>query len=47
MNVKPAVRARRIRFSYPTGSLERHFVRGDLTPLLGRLGQQSSKSQFD
>ena len=30
MNVKPAVRARRIRFSYPTGSLERHFVRGDL-----------------
>jgi predicted metal-dependent hydrolase len=28
--VKPVVRARRIRFSYPTGSLERHFVDGDL-----------------
>jgi predicted metal-dependent hydrolase len=27
---KPAVRARRIRFSYPTGSFERHFVDGDL-----------------
>ncbi|MCV7192264.1 metal-dependent hydrolase [Mycolicibacterium brumae] len=27
---KPAVRARRIRFSYPTGSLDRHFVDGDL-----------------
>jgi predicted metal-dependent hydrolase len=28
--VKPVVRARRIRFSYPTGSLERHYVGGDL-----------------
>ena len=28
--VKPAVRARRIRFSYPTGSLRKHFVDGDL-----------------
>jgi predicted metal-dependent hydrolase len=28
--VKPGVRARRIRFSYPTGSLQRHFVGGDL-----------------
>jgi uncharacterized protein len=28
--VKPVVRARRIRFSYPTGSLQRHFVGGDL-----------------
>ena len=28
--VKPVVRARRIRFSYPTGSLQRHFVDGDL-----------------
>lgn len=27
---KPAVRARRIRFSYPTGSLDRHYVDGDL-----------------
>ncbi|MHC9296111.1 metal-dependent hydrolase [Mycobacterium sp. LTG2003] len=27
---KPAVRARRIRFSYPTGALDRHFVDGDL-----------------
>jgi predicted metal-dependent hydrolase len=27
---KPVVRARRIRFSYPTGSLQRHFVGGDL-----------------
>ncbi|MED5811382.1 metal-dependent hydrolase [Mycolicibacterium sp. 050232] len=27
---KPTVRARRIRFSYPTGSLERHYVGGDL-----------------
>jgi uncharacterized protein len=28
--MKPVVRARRIRFSYPTGSLQRHFVGGDL-----------------
>lgn len=28
--VKPVVRARRIRFSYPTGSLQRHYVDGDL-----------------
>ena len=28
--VNPVVRARRIRFSYPTGSLQRHFVDGDL-----------------
>jgi uncharacterized protein len=28
--VKPVVRARRIRFSYPAGSLQRHFVDGDL-----------------
>jgi uncharacterized protein len=28
--VKPVVRPRRIRFSYPTGSLRRHFVDGDL-----------------
>ena len=28
--VKPVVRARRIRFAYPTGSLQRHFVDGDL-----------------
>jgi predicted metal-dependent hydrolase len=27
---KPVVRARRIRFSYPTGSLPRHYVDGDL-----------------
>jgi predicted metal-dependent hydrolase len=28
--VRPVVRARRIRFAYPTGSLQRHFVDGDL-----------------
>ena len=28
--VNPVVRARRIRFSYPTDSLQRHFVDGDL-----------------
>jgi predicted metal-dependent hydrolase len=28
--VKPVVRARRIRFSYPAGSLPRHYVGGDL-----------------
>jgi uncharacterized protein len=28
--VKPVVRARRIRFAYPTGALERHYVDGDL-----------------
>jgi predicted metal-dependent hydrolase len=28
--MRPVVRARRIRFSYPTGSLQRHFVGGDL-----------------
>jgi predicted metal-dependent hydrolase len=28
--VKPEVRARRIRFAYPVGSLQRHFVDGDL-----------------
>jgi predicted metal-dependent hydrolase len=28
--VKPVVRARSIRFSYPTGSLPRHYVDGDL-----------------
>jgi predicted metal-dependent hydrolase len=28
--VKPVVRARRIRFSYPAGSLQRHYVDGDL-----------------
>jgi uncharacterized protein len=27
---KPVVRARRIRFTYPTGSLQRHYVGGDL-----------------
>lgn len=27
---KPVVRARRIRFTYPTGSLQRHYVDGDL-----------------
>lgn len=27
---QPTVRARRIRFAYPTGSLQRHFVDGDL-----------------
>ena len=27
---RPVVRARRIRFAYPTGSLQRHFVDGDL-----------------
>jgi predicted metal-dependent hydrolase len=27
---KPVVRARRIRFGYPTGSLQRHYVDGDL-----------------
>jgi predicted metal-dependent hydrolase len=28
--MRPVVRARRIRFSYPRGSLQRHFVDGDL-----------------
>jgi predicted metal-dependent hydrolase len=28
--VKPVVRARRVRFTYPTGSLKRHYVDGDL-----------------
>ncbi|MGV0743993.1 metal-dependent hydrolase [Mycolicibacterium sp. XJ870] len=28
--VKPVVRPRRIRFTYPTGSLQRHFADGDL-----------------
>ncbi|OBA85938.1 metal-dependent hydrolase [Mycobacteriaceae bacterium 1482268.1] len=29
-SVRPVVRARRIRFSYPTGSLQKHYVGGDL-----------------
>src|SRR3954464_790000 len=29
-NPRPVVRTRRIRFDYPTGSLDRHYVQGDL-----------------
>jgi hypothetical protein len=39
MTGKPVVRARPIRFAYPTGQLERHFVSGDpTTPLCSRTG---------